>query len=162
MINLAHMSDTFATGEWPGHMRVGSLRIVRSSGHYDATIEFYRDVVGLPVIDEFEASYGEDGTIFGLPGSSTHLEVVRSTEANSSINQFDQLVFYLQDQAAVDDATKNLVANGVRPVRDQHRYWDENGGITFRDPDGRGVVYASWVYGRDRQPSERRGDSGDR
>jgi catechol 2,3-dioxygenase-like lactoylglutathione lyase family enzyme len=155
MVNLAQMpSDTSATGTWPGHMRVGSLRVVRSSVRYDATIEFYRDLVGLPVIDEFRGSYGEDGTIFGLPGSPTHLEVVRSTEASSSIDQFDQLVFYLQDQAAVEDATKELRANGVRPVRDQHRYWEENGGITFRDPDGRGLIYASWVYGRDRQPSE--------
>jgi catechol 2,3-dioxygenase-like lactoylglutathione lyase family enzyme len=147
-------NDTFAAGEWPRHMRVGSLRIVRSSVHYDATIEFYRDLVGLPVIDEFRGSYGEDGTIFGLPGSHTHLEVVRSAKANSSIDEFDQLVFYLQDRAAVDQATQKLLANGVRPVRDQHRYWEENGGITFRDPDGRGVIYASWVFGRDRQPSD--------
>jgi catechol 2,3-dioxygenase-like lactoylglutathione lyase family enzyme len=127
---------------------------VRSSAHYDETIRFYRDLVGLPVIDEFRGSYGEDGTIFGLPGSSTHLEVVRATDTTSSIDPFDQLVFYVQDQAAVEDATRNLVAHGVRPVPDQHRYWAENGGITFRDPDGRGIIYASWVYGRDRQPSE--------
>jgi hypothetical protein len=144
---------TSATGGWPRHLRVGSLRIVRSSVHYEATIEFYRDLVGLPVIDEFRGSYGEDGTIFGLPSSPIHLEVVRSKQASTSIDQFDQLVFYLQGQAAVDDATKKLLASGVRPVSDQHPYWDENGGITFPDPDGRGVVYASWVYGRDRQPS---------
>jgi catechol 2,3-dioxygenase-like lactoylglutathione lyase family enzyme len=140
--------------EWPGHMRVGSLRIVRSSVHFEATIGFYRDLLGLRIIDEFRSSYGEDGTIFGLPGSSTHLEVVRSKDTDPSIDPFDQLVFYLQDQAAVDDATERLRANGVRPVPDQHPYWTENGGTTFLDPDGRGVVYASWVYGRDRQPSD--------
>jgi len=102
MISFAHMpNDTITTGKWPEHLRVGSLRVVRSSAHYHATIEFYRDLVGLPVIDEFRGSYGEDGTIFGLPGSSTHLEVVRSTQANSSIDEFDQLVFYVQDRAAV-------------------------------------------------------------
>jgi catechol 2,3-dioxygenase-like lactoylglutathione lyase family enzyme len=147
-------NDTGTNGAWPRHMRVGSFRIVRSSVAYEATIEFYRDLIGLPVIDEFRDSYGEDGTIFGLPGSATHLEIVRSREATSSIDQFDQLVFYLEDQAAVDDATRNLLANGVRPVREQHRYWEENGGITFLDPDGRGLIYASWIFGRDRQPSE--------
>jgi catechol 2,3-dioxygenase-like lactoylglutathione lyase family enzyme len=146
--------DRFSTSQWPAHMRVGSLRVVRSSDHYDATIEFYRDLVGLPVIDEFRGSYGEDGTIFGLPNSSTHLEVVRSTDAGSSIDQFDQLVLYLQDQEAVEDATEKLRAHGLNPVPDQHPYWAENGGVTFRDPDGRGIVYASWVYGRDRQPSD--------
>ncbi len=140
--------------EWPGHMRVGSLRVVRSSVHYDATVSFYRDLVGLPVIDGFHGSYGEDGTIFGLPDSPIHLEIVRSTETSAPIDPFDQLVFYLQDQAAVDDATKNLIDSGVHPVRDQHPYWDDNGGTTFLDPDGRGLIYASWVYGRDPQPSE--------
>jgi catechol 2,3-dioxygenase-like lactoylglutathione lyase family enzyme len=143
-----------APDQWPGHVRVGSLRIVRSSAHYDATVSFYRDLVGLQVIDGFRGSYGEEGTIFGLPGSPTHLEVVRSTQTSSPIDPFDQLVFYLQDQAAVDDATKNLLENGVHPVRDQHPYWEANGGTTFLDPDGRGLIYASWVYGRDRQPSE--------
>jgi hypothetical protein len=70
------------------------------------------------------------------------------------VDAFDQLVFYLPDQDAVDDATKKLLAGGVRPDADQHPYWDENGGVTFRDPDGRGVIYVSWVYGRDPQPSD--------
>jgi hypothetical protein len=42
----------------------------------------------------------------------------------------------------------------VRPDAEQHPYWDENGGVTFHDPDGRGVIYVSWVYGRDPQPSD--------
>jgi catechol 2,3-dioxygenase-like lactoylglutathione lyase family enzyme len=135
-------------------MRVGSLRIVRSSVHYDATIEFYRDLVGLPVIDQFRGSYGEDGTIFGLPGSPTHLEICSLEGGRVVERSIRSTRLLLQGEAAVNDATKKLLVNGVRPVRDQHRYWEENGGITFRDPDGRGVVYASWVYGRDPQPSE--------
>jgi hypothetical protein len=63
---------------------------------------------------------------------------------------FDQIVFYLPDEAAVEDATRNLPANGVNPKDDQHPYWDANGGVTFLDPDGRGVIYAPWIYGRDR------------
>ena len=146
--------DKPVSGTWPDHLRVGSLRVVRSSVHYDATVSFYRDLVGLPVIDGFKGSYGEEGTIFGLPGSPTHLEIVRSAQTNSVIDPFDQLVFYLPDQAAVDAATRELLANGVRPVPDQHPYWEDNGGTTFLDPDGRGIIYASWVYGRDPQPSE--------
>jgi len=140
---------------WPGNLRVGALRVVRSSTHYDETIEFYRDLVGLPVIGEFRDSYGEDGTIFGLPNAVTHLEIVRAHEPTPEVDEFDQLVFYLPDQVAVEDATQELLAHGVRPERDQHPYWEENGGITVRDPDGRGVIYASWVFGRDPQPSDR-------
>ena len=143
-----------APGLWAEHLRVGSLRFVRSSVNFDATIAFYRDLVGLRVVDEFRGSYGEDGTIFGLPGTETHLEIVRAQSPGPVIDAFDQLVFYLPDQDAVDDATRKLLAGGVRPEPDQHPYWDENGGVTFRDPDGRGVIYVSWVYGRDRQPSD--------
>jgi catechol 2,3-dioxygenase-like lactoylglutathione lyase family enzyme len=140
---------------WPGHLHVGALRFVRSSAHYDEAIEFYRDLVGLPVIAEFRGSYGEDGTIFGLPDAATHLEIVRAHEAVAPADEFDQLVFYLPDQVAVDAATQRLLANGARPERDQHPYWAENGGTSFRDPDGRGVIYTSWVFGRDPQPSDR-------
>jgi hypothetical protein len=143
------------TGDWPGHLRVGALRVVRASVRYDETIEFYRDLVGLPILGEFRDSYGEDGTIFGLPDVATHLEIVRSHGATQSVDEFDQLVLYLPEQAAVDDATEKLLARGVQPVSDQHPYWAENGGTTFRDPDGRGIIFVSWVFGRDPQPSER-------
>jgi catechol 2,3-dioxygenase-like lactoylglutathione lyase family enzyme len=135
-------------GAWPEQLRVGALRFVRSTAHFDATIAFYRDLVGLRVVDEFRGSYGEDGTIFGLPGTQTHLEIVRAQPPGPVIDAFDQLVFYLPHQDAVDDATRKLLAARVRPEPDQHPYWDENGGVTFRDPDGRGVIYVSWVYGR--------------
>jgi len=47
--------DGAMSNMWPPQLEVGSLRFVRSSAHYDATVEFYRDLVGLPVIDEFQA-----------------------------------------------------------------------------------------------------------
>jgi hypothetical protein len=53
----------------------------RPRRNYDRTIPFYRDLIVLPVLETFQASYGEDGTIFGLPDSSTHLEIVRATGA---------------------------------------------------------------------------------
>jgi catechol 2,3-dioxygenase-like lactoylglutathione lyase family enzyme len=120
--------------------------MVRSSSHYEATVHFYRDLIGLPVIDEFRDSYGEDGTIFGLPGWSTHLEVVRSKQDARPVDPFDQIVLYLPDEAAVEKATRRLVADGVNPIDKQHPYWDENGGVTFLDPDGRGVIFVCWVY----------------
>jgi hypothetical protein len=43
---------------WPARLRPGALRWMRSSTHYDLTIPFYRDLVGLPVVDSFHGSYG--------------------------------------------------------------------------------------------------------
>ena len=69
---------------WPEHLPVGALRVVRWSAHYDQTVIFYRDVIGLPVLETFHDSYGLDGTILGLPGGPVHLEIVRLGEAPSA------------------------------------------------------------------------------
>ena len=36
---------------WPEHLPVGALRLVRWSARYDETVTFYRDIVGLPVLE---------------------------------------------------------------------------------------------------------------
>jgi hypothetical protein len=50
---------------------------VRWSAHYDQTVIFYRDTIGLPVLETFHNSYGLDGTILGLPGGPVHLASIR-------------------------------------------------------------------------------------
>jgi hypothetical protein len=59
-----------AVSRWPEHLPVGAVRVGRTSAHYEQTVQFYRDVVGLPVLESFEGSFGEDGTIFGLPDTA--------------------------------------------------------------------------------------------
>jgi Glyoxalase/Bleomycin resistance protein/Dioxygenase superfamily len=130
---------------WPEHLPVGALRVVRWSAHYEQTVSFYRDLVGLAVLETFHASYGLDGTILGLPDGSVQLEIVRLTDARSPAPGLDQLVFYLPDAAAQDRITARLAAAGVDPVP-QIDYWQANGGVTYQDPDGREVVFASWIY----------------
>jgi YycE-like C-terminal domain/YycE-like N-terminal domain len=134
---------------WPAHLPVGAFRVARSSAHYDQAVQFYRDLVGLPVLESFAASYSEDGTIFGLPDSSVQLEIVRSTAPAVRVDRIDMLVLYLADEAAQEGVIARMAAAGVEPTS-QHPYWQANGGVTYRDPDGREVVFVSWVYGRDR------------
>ena len=62
---------------WPDHLPVGAFRVVRWSARYDQTVIFYRDTIGLPVLETFHNSYGLDGTILGLPDGPVHLEIVR-------------------------------------------------------------------------------------
>jgi catechol 2,3-dioxygenase-like lactoylglutathione lyase family enzyme len=123
----------------------GAVRVVRWSPRYDETVIFYRDIIGLPVLESFQDSYGLDGTILGLFGSEVHLEIVRSQQGQSLTGGLDQLVFYLPDPAAQEQIMARLAAAGVDPVA-QIEYWQENGGVTYSDPDGHEVVFASWIY----------------
>ncbi len=130
---------------WPEQLPVGALRVVRWSARYDETVNFYRDIIGLPVLETFSDSYGLDGTILGLPGGLVHLEIVRLSDPRQAEPGLDQLVFYLPDVAARDGMSARLAAAGVRPVA-QIDYWQANGGATYQDPDGREVVFTSWIY----------------
>jgi catechol 2,3-dioxygenase-like lactoylglutathione lyase family enzyme len=132
---------------WPEHLPVGSLRISRWSGHYDPTVAFYRDVLGLPVLETFEASHGEDGTILGLPGSRVHLEILRAREGGGS--GLEEIVLYLPDAASRDRLSARFESAGIQPV-EQIDYWDTHGAVSYADPDGRRVVLAPWVYAPDR------------
>src|SRR4051812_49621989 len=98
--------------EWPEFLKPGALRFARSSQRYDETIAFYRDVVGLPMVGEFAGSFGEDGTIFGLPDTRVQIEIVRATGSAGVVDPLDLLVLYLSGAAAVDAATAPLRAAG--------------------------------------------------
>jgi hypothetical protein len=54
-------------------------------------------------------------------------------------------VFYLPDAGAREQITARLAAASLDPVA-QIAYWNDNGGVTCQDPDGREVVFASWIY----------------
>jgi catechol 2,3-dioxygenase-like lactoylglutathione lyase family enzyme len=97
---------------WPEHLPVGALRVVRWSAHYDQTVIFYRDIVGLAVLETFQDSYGLDGTILGLPDGSVHLEIVRLADPRYPAPGLDQLVFYLPDAAAREHIMARLAAAG--------------------------------------------------
>jgi catechol 2,3-dioxygenase-like lactoylglutathione lyase family enzyme len=137
---------------WPEQLRPGALRFARSSSNYDQTIPFYRDVLGLPVVGEFADSFGEDGTIFGLPDTHIQLEIVRAHGGVRADDPLDMLVFYLPGAAAVTAATAPLRAAGVPSDPTPHPYWVARGGIVHVDPDGRRVVFAPWIYGDEPEP----------
>ncbi len=124
---------------------IGALRFARRSAHFEDTVRFYRDLVGLPLRATFGDSYGSTGAIFGLPGSALTFEIVEATEP-VAIDSHEQLCLYFPDTATQQRATSRLVAAAVKPV-DSHPYWAATGSVTYGDPDGREVVFAPFIFG---------------
>jgi hypothetical protein len=123
---------------------IGALRFARRSAHFDETVRFYRDLVGLPLCATFAESFGSTGAIFGLPRSNLTFEIVVATGA-VAVDSHEQLCLYFPDAAAQQRATAGLVESGAKPV-DSHPYWAATGAVTYRDPDGREVVFAPFVF----------------
>ena len=137
---------TRSNATWPeGLASIGALRFARRSGHFDEAVRFYRDLVGLPLCATFGESFGSNGAIFGLPRSSLTFEIVESTEP-VAVDSHEQLCLYFPDRAAQQRATAKLVSSGANPV-ESHPYWAATGAVTYRDPDGREVVFAPFVFG---------------
>ena len=139
-------TTTPSGNRWPEELStIGALRFARRSAHYDETVSFYRDLVGLPLRATFGESYGSNGAIFGLPESSLTFEIVEAIEP-VPVDSQEQLCLYFPDVAAQQRAITRLVAAGIDPV-DSHPYWAATGSVTYRDPDGREVVFAPFVFG---------------
>jgi hypothetical protein len=131
---------------WPPQLAsIGAIRFARRSAHFAPTVQFYRDLVGLPLYATFGDSYGSNGAIFGLPGSALTFEIVEAIE-RVAIDPHEQLCLYFPDATAQQQATARLSAAGVAPVESQP-YWAATGAVTYRDPDGREVVFAPFVFG---------------
>jgi hypothetical protein len=136
---------------WPDELAlIGAIRFARRSALFEPTVRFYRDLVGLPLCATFGDSYGSTGAIFGLPGSSLTFEIVKA-EAPVSVDSHEQLCLYFPDAAAQQQATGRLSAAGIQPV-ESHPYWAATGAATYRDPDGREIVFAPFVFGVNEPP----------
>jgi len=134
------------TTHWPKELApIGAIRFARRSPHFADTVRFYRELVGLPLYETFESSYGSNGAIFGLPSWNLTFEVVEAVD-DLAVDHHEQLCLYFPDSEAQQAALARLRASGLRPV-EQHPYWEATGAVTYRDPDGREVVFAPFVFG---------------
>ena len=139
-----------ATG-WPDELAlIGAIRFARRSTQFESTVQFYRDLVGLPLVATFGDSYGSNGAIFGLPGTALTFEIVEADEP-VAVDAGDQLCLYFPDATAQQQATARLSAAGLQPT-ESHPYWAATGAVTYRDPDGREVVFAPFIFGFNEPP----------
>src|SRR6202161_1247725 len=95
------MSQTIiqSGNRWPEELStIGALRFARRSAHFDETVSFYRDLIGLPLCATFGESYGSSGAIFGLPGSNFTFEIVEATEP-VAVDSHEKLCLYFHDNS---------------------------------------------------------------
>ncbi len=144
-----------ADGRWPEGLPAGAFRLARRSNHFAEAVAFYRDLVGLPLLLTFDAHgpEGFDGAIFGLPGASATFELVSSAEP-VPVDRHEELVLYLPGPRARDEAARRLTNAGLTPV-EPYQYWTDNDSVAFLDPDGREVIFAPWIFGKDPPPARR-------
>ena len=65
-----------------------------------------------------------------------------------AVDHHEQLCLYFPDKHAQQAAVARLQHAALQPG-EQHPYWEATGAVTYRDPDGREVVFAPFVFGAD-------------
>jgi len=138
---------------WPESLRgIGAIRFARRYFHFKEAVHFYRDLVGLPVYETFEGSYGNNGFIFGMPTAALSFELVEADQP-VAVDPHESLCLYFPDEAAKQVAIARIKDAGIPPAEEQHPYWVATGGVTYLDPEGRQVVFAPFVYGENEPDS---------
>lgn len=128
--------------QWPEELPVVAVRVARPTDRLAAVVAFYRDGLGLPVIDSFEGHTGYSGVLLGLPGTSSHLEFTHH-EAGSDCpapSKDHLLVLYLSEITAMERLVERLRALGYPPVPSENPYWSAGRSVTIEDPDRWRVV----------------------
>jgi catechol 2,3-dioxygenase-like lactoylglutathione lyase family enzyme len=144
-------------GLWPDELPAGAFRVAQRTNHFTETVAFYRDLVGLPLLLTFEP-HGPDGfhgAIFGLPDASATFEIVTAPEP-VAVDPHNELVLYLPGPEARDTAARRLTDAGHEPVT-PYQYWIDNDSVAFADPDGRQVIFAPWIFGKEPTPARLKG-----
>jgi catechol 2,3-dioxygenase-like lactoylglutathione lyase family enzyme len=127
------------------------IRIARPTSRLDEVVAFYRDVLGLEVIDTFHDHEGFSGVMVGLPGSALHLEFTTHADdpadpVGLAPTQDNLLVFYIERSSDFAAVQKRIAASGTTPVDPVNPYWPGIGALTFADPDGWRVVVVPGPY----------------
>ncbi len=80
-----------------------------------------------------------------MPGAALTFEIVEADEP-VAVDNFEQLCLYFPDRETQQAATRRLREANMVPVA-SHPFWAATGAETYRDPDGREVVFAPFVFG---------------
>ncbi|MBI3742759.1 MAG: VOC family protein [Chloroflexi bacterium] len=136
--------------DWKG---INHLALV--TGDMDATVRFYRDTLGMPLVATigtregqtpwrhyfFKLSDGNTIAFFEWPGvKGVHKPAGEPVTGNV---QFDHLSFGVENEAALLDLQKRLRAEGIRVTRVVDHVFIRS--IYFTDPNGIALEASYWI-----------------
>lgn len=110
-------------------MKIPTFRIVRPTDNPDALLPFYRDGLGLTVLDSFQDHDGFDAIIMGRENVPYHFAFTRTDkhQAGKAPTKENLLVFYLPDHAEWENAVERMKATGFVSVSAFNPFWDKKG-----------------------------------
>lgn len=131
---------------WPESLAgLGAVRFAHNYYHFRRPSTSIVTWSGCPCARHSREATAANGVIFGMPGASLTFELVEA-DAPVTVDRHEQICLYFCDAGTKERATARLREAGVEPV-ESHPYWVATGALTYRDPDGRGLVIAPFVYG---------------
>ena len=127
--------------QWPANLPVVRVRVARPTDRFEQVIAFYRDGIGLRVLETFEGA-GYTGALLGLPGVDYHLEFTHHEKGSDcpAPSKDNLLVLYMHDRAAMNRIVERLGTMDYPPVEPENPYWSADRAVTVEDPDGWRVV----------------------
>jgi catechol 2,3-dioxygenase-like lactoylglutathione lyase family enzyme len=114
------------------------LRIARATARLERMVAFYRDGLGLPLLERFEKHAGYSGVILGLPGGAQLEFTQHDAAAPGRVpDPDDLLVLYFPSAAQIARLRPDRL--GPRNLQPVNPYWLDKS-VTLEDPDGWRVV----------------------
>lgn len=117
-----------------------NFRIARHCNDLSSMITFYKDLLGLKVLGQFEDHDGYDGVFLGMKNESWHLEFTQSSEeADHKFDPEDLLVFYADSKKELESIISRMAKAGIKKQKAKNPYWNANGNM-YLDPDGFQII----------------------
>jgi catechol 2,3-dioxygenase-like lactoylglutathione lyase family enzyme len=130
-----------SVGSWPAELPAVQVRVARPTAQLDRIVEFYRDVLHLPVLhsandDEWSV------VMFGLPGDQYNIEFVAHRDGidGTAPTRENLLVFYFNSSAQQSAVASRCRDAGAAEVALDNPWWRRNGAMAFLDPDAWTIV----------------------
>jgi hypothetical protein len=127
--------------QWPIDLPVVRVRVARPTDRFEEVVAFYRDGIGLRVLQLFEGA-GYTGVLLGLPAIAYHLEFTHHEDGSDcpAPSKDNLLVLYMYDREALDRIVERLATMGYPSVPPENPYWSADRSVTIEDPDAWRVV----------------------